>query len=351
MKEQMINFLLENANPSIKYRVRAEVLGENVPQNEKDALQAQILAEPNITKIINAQDESGWIGEELRAGLDTQEPATKYLGEKLIYKDTPVLKKAMDAFATLPLTDLRYRTRGKYFDEFKYAANGQNTIRCACIARVGYDDIIDIKPQIQLAFDSFKRVLEIDSILDVARWKKVRVSKENPSGMYLLFNDYEKWPCRYHLDILAHTNSWKTEESIKTLAKALTKFMRTDRPEKQKAANSWVGYMLGTIGCYAEGFNVAREIGGVRSTILDRLEWLCRCGVAPYVDKIRKEVEIIGNSINPSGICEANIDEDQLRWFSTYSGQQLEVDWKDPVRKSCDITFRALLILHYANCT
>ena len=39
----------------------------------------------------------------------------------------------MTAFEEIPLTDLCYRTKGKYFDEFKYAANGQNIIRCACI--------------------------------------------------------------------------------------------------------------------------------------------------------------------------------------------------------------------------
>ena len=44
----------------------------------------------------------------------------------------------MDAFVTTELTDLCYRTMGKYFDEIRYAANGQNIIRCACIARAGY---------------------------------------------------------------------------------------------------------------------------------------------------------------------------------------------------------------------
>ena len=52
------------------------------------------------------------------------------------------MKDAMEAFVTTELTDLCYRTKGKYFDEFRYAVNGQNLIRCACIARAGYDDLL-----------------------------------------------------------------------------------------------------------------------------------------------------------------------------------------------------------------
>ena len=357
MKEKMVNFLLENANPSIKYRVKKEVLNEDIPAKEKNDLQAQIMEEPIIKLIVACQKENGWLGNGFHgpnknAGpYENQEVGTKYLGEKLVFKDTPVLKKAMEAFTTTELTDLCYRTRGKLIDEFKYAANGQNTIRCACIARAGYDDIIDIKPQIQLSLDSFRRVLEVDSILDITRARQGRPERVNPSGICYIFNNYEKWPCRYHLDILAHTNSWKNKENIKIIADSMTKLMRTDRPEMQRGANSWVGgHMLGTIGCFGEGFKLACEINGVRSTIMDRLEWLCRCGIAPYVVKIQEEVEILRKSINNDGICEADIDEGQLSGFSTYGGQQLEVNWhkKNPVRKLCYISFRALLILHYS---
>jgi len=215
MKEKMIEFLLENANPSIKYRVKKEVLCDEVSTKEKNKWQTQIMDEPIIQLIVGCQKENGWLGNGFHgpnknaSNYENQEVATKYLGEKLIYKDTPVLKRAMEAFVTTELTDLCYRTKGKLFDEFKYAANGQNIIRCACIARAVYADIIDISPQIQLSLDSFKRVLEVDSILDVTRSIK--------SSKYRVFNNFEKWPCRYHLDILAHTNSWKTDDNIKIL--------------------------------------------------------------------------------------------------------------------------------------
>ena len=342
-----IDFLLKNAGPSIRLRVKKEILGNIMAEEEAD-LQKQIMEEPISQLIVNCQKENGWLGNGFHgpnknAGpYENQEVGTKYLAEKGINKDNLVLKKAMEAFVTTELSDLCYRTKGKLFDELRYAANGHNIIRCACIARAGYDDSIDIKPQIQLALDSFKRVLEVDSILDITRLVKSGNKQKR------VFKDYEKWPCYYHLDILAHTQSWKTEENIKMLAEAVKKLMRTDRPEMQVGADSWVGYVLGTIGCLKEGYQLGYEKDGVHYTYLDRVEWLCRCGVMPYVEPLQKEVSILRNAINEDGICNAAIDENQLKGLSTYGGQQIEVDWKSPIRKLCDITFRVLIILFYA---
>ena len=347
MKEQMIKFLIENAGPSIKYRVKKEILNDISTEEEKE-LQAQIMSEPISQLIVNCQKENGWLGNGFHGpnknagNYENQEVGTKYLAEKGVLKSNPVLKRAMDAFVTTELSDLCYRTKGKVIDEFKFAANGQNIIRCACIARAGYDDMIDIKPQIQLSLDSFKRVLEVDSILDVSRTIK--------SSKYRLFNNFEKWPCRYHLDILAHTDSWKTDENIKMLAESIKKLMRTDRPEMVGlGAASWVGHVLGTVGCFAEGFSLRYNRDGSNSLELEMMEWLCRCGVAPYLEELQKEIEFLKGTINADGICEAVVNSNQLKGISTYSGLQLEVDWKSTIRMFCDITFRALLILHYAN--
>lgn len=152
-----------------------------------------------------------------------------------------------------------------------------------------------------------------------------------------------------YLDIFAHTQSWKNEDNIKMLANSVKKLMRTDRPVMQIGADSWVGYVLGTIGCLKEGYELGYEKDGLHYTYLDRVEWLCRCGIAPYVEELSREVEILRSSINSEGVSEALVDENQLKGLSTYSGQQLEVDWKSPIRRLCDITFRVLLILYYAD--
>ncbi len=345
--KRMIQFLTENANPSIRLRVQKEILGK-IDAEEEAILLAQIREEPIYKSLAACQKLNGWLGNGFHgpnkdAGhYENQEVGTKWLAEKAVGKEDPVLSRAMDAFVTTELTDLCYRTKGKYFDEFRYAANGQNLIRCACIARAGYEVIIDIRPQIGLALDSFLRVLEVDSILDITRTKKVSGREKR------VFNDNEKWPCYYHLDILAHTQSWKTEENIRLLAEAVKKLMRQDRPQCQVGGDSWVGYVLGTVGCLKEGYALGYDKDGVHYTYLDRVEWLCRCGLTPYLPPLREEIAKLVSAIDAHGVCRASVDENQLHGISTYGGQQLEIDWKQTVRRDCDVTFRVLLICHYA---
>lgn len=347
MKEKMIGFLLANANPSIKLRVKKEIL-QDISEEEKNKLQELILSEKIVQSIVDCQKDNGWLGNgyhgsNRNAGQYTNmEAGVKYLAEKGVRKDAGVLKRAMSAFKELPNTDPCYRGSWNIDDEFKYAANGSNLFRCACIARAEYEEFIDISPQIQLALDSFQRVLEVDSILDVTRLVK--------KGTKRVFNNFEKWPCRYHLDILAHTNSWKTKENSKMLAESVHKIMKKDRQELiGLKADSWVGYVLGTCGCFpSQGFELVDEIDGVSYYHLEYLIWLARCGVVPYSAELKKIVKIIYNSVNEDGICEIAVHDSLFKDWGTYAGLQLEVDWKSKVRKQCDITFRALQLCHYS---
>ncbi|MDT8719167.1 hypothetical protein IAI10_21175 [Clostridium sp. 19966] len=358
MKNRMIEFLLNNANPSIKRRIKSEILN-NITQEEAAEYQRQILQEPNIKRTIACQKENGWLGNGFHgtnrnAGqFENMETCTKYLGEKAVDKDTPVLKRAMDAFITVPLDDLCYGTRGIFIDEFKTTGHGYNLIRCACIARAGYDDMIDISPQIQLSLDSFKRVLEVDSVLDVSRPIK--------KGRSRVFKDYERWPCRYHLDILGHTNSWKNEDNIKIIADSIKKMMKSDSPELVNLIpSSWVGYALGTLGGFpSQGFSIKTSallpnpiaITSSKPDLynLEYIEWLARCGVVPLVPALRETVNDIANAVSDDGVCRIPVVDAIFKGWGPYAGLQLETDWKSNIRRDCDITFRALLILHYSN--
>ena len=59
--QNAINFLLENANPSIKLRIKKEILGNISPKEEMD-LQTQIIEEPIYKLIASCQKENGWLG-------------------------------------------------------------------------------------------------------------------------------------------------------------------------------------------------------------------------------------------------------------------------------------------------
>ena len=59
--QNSIAFLLENANPSIKLRVKKEVLG-NITAEEEAELKKQILQEKIISFMAEKQQANGWIG-------------------------------------------------------------------------------------------------------------------------------------------------------------------------------------------------------------------------------------------------------------------------------------------------
>ena len=345
-----IDFLLDNANPSIKRRVKSEVL-HNLTPDEAALYQEQIMQEPIVQQVIACQKENGWIGTSLHGDIKTQEGATKFLAEKALNKDTPVLKRAMDAFVNIPLDDWCYDTRGKIIDEFKMAGHGHNLIRCACIARAGYNDVIDISPQIQLSVDSFKRVLEVDSALDISRTIQ--------GGKHRVFNDNEKWPCRYHLDILAHTESWKNEKNIRIIADSVAKMMKNDRSELFNLNPAvWVGYPLGRLGGFpSQGLTVKATSflpspmsipnpNKLEVYLLEYIEWFARCGIIQHIPALQDAVLDILKSVDDEGICHAPVLEGK-NW-GPYYGMKLEVDWKLQTRRQCDITFRALLIAHYS---
>ncbi len=344
MKDRMIDFLLENANPSIKLRVKEEVLG-NITCEEKQDLQMQILEEKIPRFLAEKQQPNGWIGlgfhgSSKNAGqYDNQEVATKYLGEKGL-KGTSLLNGAMDAFASMEPSDLSYEAKGKVYNEFTVPAYGPNITRCACIARAHYDDVINIEPQIGIALESFRRVTEVNSILDVSR----------PTKNIRLFNENERWPCHYHLEILAFTDSWKNEDNISMLGESFRQLMRTDRPEIMNTGVAcWVGHPVGPAMYYSEGFSISTDTDVSHIVRLDKVEWMVRCGLYNHIPKLKEEVEYIIDNVDINGICRLDINEKEFRGWSPYFGLQLETDWKSKIRRACDITFRALLILNYAN--
>lgn len=349
MKQKMIEFLLNNAGPSIVLRVKKEILND-ITKEEEQALQNKILNEKIIKFIAEKQRGNGWIGlgfhgSNKNAGqFDNQETATKYMGEKGL-KGTSILNKAMDAFVTTKLTDLCYETRGNYYSEFEIPSFGQNMIRCACVARAHYDDVIDITPQIGVALESFQRVTEVDSILDVSR----------PNKKCRLFNKNERWPCRYHLEILAFTESWKNKNTIAMLAESFKRLMRTDREEIMNASVAcWVGHIVGPLWYLSEGYSISTNAinrcgnDEVRRVNMEKVEWLIRCGLYQHIPQLQSEVDFILDHIDSNGICKVDFYENEFRGWGPYAGLQLEHDWRSKIRKACDITFRALLIAEYA---
>ena len=359
MKQKMIEFLLENASPSIKKRVKDEVLG-NLTIEESVRYQEQIMSEATIQGVINSQHLDGWVGDNYsnHGIFRGHYCALLHLTEKSVHKDSPVMQKAIKALVQTPIADKRYG-RSWDFDEFKYPGMGAKLTHSAHIAAAGYDDLYDISTHIQLSFDSIKRMTEIDHPYDILH-TKIKKGHE-----VYAFNDYEKWPCTVHFQILAYTQSWRSDKNIKIVAQSVNQMMRTDDPALVSfIPNSQVGCFGG--GFPAQGMTV-KSSGLYPSPIMcpiskdgkdhngkyhfAHIERFARCGIIPHVPELKKVVNEIAASIDTNGVCRLENVCERLFRSGKYYGMQLETDWRTRTRKECDITFRALLILHYSQHT
>jgi len=358
IKQKMIEYLLKNANPSIVYRVRSEVL-EDLTAGDTADYQAQILTDPMIMHI-SAMNESREIlsFKGLNRVIFDKYSSVKYLAEKAVTADTAVMKNAINRL--LPIEIPYVDESGKARDEFKYPCSEFNASKYACMARAGFENARGFTDFVRHAVDSFRRVTEVDTVFDIME----QVGKGVKTRY--VFKDYEKWPCRNYLDILAHTSYWRSAENVKIVADSVREMMRTDDC-------TLVSYVPGgyseKVGCHggifpAQGLTVMGS-GVYPSPIMcalgkngrdyngkyhfELIEWFARCGVVSSLPKLSEVVDEIADSIDEIGICRLqNIAEDVFKSYGKFGGQQLEVDWKSRTRRDCDITFRALLILHYS---
>jgi hypothetical protein len=127
---------------------------------------------------------------------------------------------------------------------------------------------------------------------------------------------------RYHLDILAHTNSWKNEQNIKMVADSVSKLMKTDRPELVNLVpSSWVGHALGPLGAFpSQGLSV--KVTSLQPSPMlfpyrgrpevyhtEYIEWFARCGIVKHIPALREAVDDIMRVVDDEGICHAPVLE------------------------------------------
>ena len=96
--QRLIEFLLENAGVSIRYRVKRDILNVPVIDDEMQKLQVEILKLPRVKKAFAAQKEDGFIGNVIHGvyfdGFDSTVNLLKRYGVEIT---NPNLQKAKEA--------------------------------------------------------------------------------------------------------------------------------------------------------------------------------------------------------------------------------------------------------------
>jgi hypothetical protein len=79
-----------------------------------------------------------------------------------------------------------------------------------------------------------------------------------------------------------------------------------------------------------------------------RMELLSRLGVVQSLPTLARQIAVLREMLAAGQGCYAKVlSHAYFRKWGAYTGLMLERNWRDPLRRIYDLTFRSLIILHY----
>lgn len=182
-----IAHLLEQACPSIQYRVRREILGERPDSSEMRRPQKKILQDDLVREVFSWQQPDGWMGRDFH-GEHSLETGIRILREKGVEARHPRIVRALAALAKYPDRLSRgFGFPGAALDEARLG--GAQMARAAVFACAGSEEPAFVKEQIQIALQGFISVAELHTLEGLYR----------PYRGKLVWNRPVDWPGLYHL--------------------------------------------------------------------------------------------------------------------------------------------------------
>lgn len=332
-----IEFLLDNACPSIVYRVKKEILNEICLQ-EENSLQKQILEDKLVMEFIRKQNSDGWIDEDFHSqnGVET---AIRVLSEKGVSSDQPQVTKMLDELEKREETFDKgcLFNVGKILDEKGFG--GSQLIRATVFAYAGIEDREFIKKEIETSIDKFKFVLTVGKIDNITEQYKNK----------LVFKDGVRWPSIYDLRLLAFTKGWRNRENEEIITSSIRQLIKFSPIPDILVLK---GHQL-----IAPASFCMHDFNPCISDLKDnewmiwfhRMELLSRLGVVKYITELKEQVNFLANVlIENEGVFDKKLAHYYFTKWGTYIGLALEKDWKSKKRRICDLTFRSLLILYHS---
>jgi hypothetical protein len=336
LNQKTIDELLEQACPSIQYRLRLEVLNQSRFTQPMLDLQGQILEDKAVKEVIGSQAADGWLAWDFH-GYNSMESGIRLLCEKGVDRDNPILSGALNALRED--TDRLDRGIGKVGTILDQSGlGGTRMIRAAVFAYAGIEDEPFIEEQIAQALAGFRAVLAIGSVDDLAEAYKGK----------LVYRQGILWPSLYHLRLLALTHSWRTPEAQREIASSVQRLVKLSplpglnlRYRSQLIAPA--SFCMDDFNPYLAGLDAAGWM-----MWFHRMELLARLGVVHRVPELEGQLIQLRLLLEAGdGRFTKHLAHNYFRRWGAYTGLMLEADWKNPQHRIYDLTFRSLLILHY----
>lgn len=362
-----IDFLLENAGSVIQYRLRKEIL-KDLSEGEEEKLLEQIYELPLFKLLATYVKPNGYIGRGMHSWdnwrgtvlhetpLQDGECAARLLSYYRLPKTHPFVHGFLSAmreeetlkkeFSYIPPEISRYENR------FEGLNNGNSLMALIYTmqAMLGFgDDYEDLKQFQQISLKGFQRANGISSLDDLTKFNPNTKRKYN----YPYIESDEYFPDIYTVTMLAYTQSWRTEENIRLLGRALNHINAIMKPDNNIAIRIKGKYV-------APGFALIRPIRAFRTDLIDTITYrrllteIAMMGVGESVDVIRESAANIKEAIEKDGILRMHLDQPHnkrhsplyISYPTAYADVRLEADYKDKKALLCDLTYWAVEFLH-----
>ena len=338
MINQTALYVAKRACPSISYRIRKEILHEDISKSEMQLLQAKILNEEEIVRIFTLKKEDGWLGG-LFHGIDEPECCIRYLIEKGVEPSHPIIKEALIGILKKGENfDKGSMSRvGKPLDQLHFG--GSNLIKACVFAYTGNEDYDFVIEKIEEALDVFRYVCTVDKITDISDVYKDK----------LVFKSGVLWPSIYHLRLLAYTHKWKSEKNQEMLVSAFTNLSRLSPIPSIKVLHNH--QVISPASIYMNHFNEDINYINAKEWMMwfHRTELIARLGIVLNVPSIKKQIEYVDrNLIDNNGLFTMKLSHYYFTKWTQYLGLALEEHWKSEDKVINDLTFRYLLIRSYS---
>ncbi len=338
--EESISKLTEEACPSIRYRVRRDILGESIYSQEMMALQGRIMEDEKVKEVLSWQKNDGWLGGTFHGDCEP-ETGIRILIEKGVESCDPVIVAALNAMIA----------RGADFDKGSLERvgklldsghlGGSQMIKACVFSYAGHEDHDFVQQQIEEALFGFASTLSINSSKLLYRLHKGKVP---------VFDHDRIWPGIYHLRLLAYTNSWRTPEKLQLLCDAINHMiLLCPLPEIKLLHKSQI--------IAPAQMNFMNEL----AKPIDRLspkEWMlwlhgaeliARLGIADRLPAVYEQMSALSDYLKSNGwLFTIPLSHYYFHRWSPYIGLALENSWRSKDARICDLTFRSLLILKLA---
>lgn len=337
----IVDFLLENGGSSVRYRVKRDILNEDIHSKEMSCLQAEILKKYQVRKLLDNQHEDGWIGKELHGGRDQGlDSSVSYLLSRGVEKHNPAMLKIVGALLNIE-GEKPYRTTFKGGEALDEGGRGGNeAVKAGVLAELGAEDNVIVNNQMQIALQYLQESLSYENIDDF--------SMVNSKGVRYYTQD-ACFPGSNHLSLLNNTEGWRNSDNIETLKSSLSHCMKIMMKSEDYIMFKSKSHFVGP---FNFDWKISRfDIGDIKQDSYALVWWLrnlyklSKIDVIFDVPELKKAYDYLYELFVSKDILNLQTDLSLKRFRDILA---IEDSWKNKNSMDSDVMFYCAVILHNA---